>query len=261
MVFYIMISDFPSALNIVKKVLAADFACEETDFDREGIFIRLARDVPGGRRFPLPEKFLAVVSMGTGVVISCSAGRLRWAGANFKKVSRDYVYSTRAIACMDKYVKREHQFMAGPDLKYICTHDTFQPYIANTNVEITLVEGDKLLELYKDTRFPNSLGPYPVPERPMTVAAVARCHGELAGIAAVCAESDPVWQVGVDTLPEFRQRSIGKAIVSAVTGYVLKHGIVPYYSTTVSNIASRRIALSLGYRPAWVEMYSREIQS
>jgi predicted GNAT family acetyltransferase len=62
----------------------------------------------------------------------------------------------------------------------------------------------------------------------------------------------------VDTLPEYRKRGIGKATVSAVSKYILKQGIVPYYSTTMDNEASKSIALALGYKPAWVELYSRE---
>ena len=45
--------------------------------------------------------------------------------------------------------------------------------------------------------------------------------------------------------------------------YPTSHGFVqqieqpPYYSSGISNVASRRIAISVGYQPAWVEMYSR----
>jgi predicted GNAT family acetyltransferase len=70
-----------------------------------------------------------------------------------------------------------------------------------------------------------------------------------------------MWQIGVDTLPAYRNRGIGKAMVSAVTEYILNRGIIPYYSTNASNIASGRITDSLGYRPAWVELYSRELKT
>jgi len=46
-----MISDRESALKVVKKILAADFACEESDFDKEGITFHLSKELEGARRF------------------------------------------------------------------------------------------------------------------------------------------------------------------------------------------------------------------
>jgi hypothetical protein len=40
-----MITDWKFALDIAKKVLTADFACEEKDFDEEGVIIRQAREI------------------------------------------------------------------------------------------------------------------------------------------------------------------------------------------------------------------------
>jgi predicted GNAT family acetyltransferase len=67
-----------------------------------------------------------------------------------------------------------------------------------------------------------------------------------------------MWQLGIDVLPDYRYQGIGRALVSRLTAAVLQKGILPYYTTTVSNIASRRIATSLGYLPAWVELYSAD---
>jgi hypothetical protein len=39
---------------------------------------------------------------------------------------------------------------------------------------------------------------------------------------------------------------------------VLAAGRVPCYSTAVSNIASRSLAIRLGYWPAWTELYALE---
>ncbi len=47
-----MITDQKSALNTVKKVLMADFACEERDFDEEGVIIRQAREISGRAAVP-----------------------------------------------------------------------------------------------------------------------------------------------------------------------------------------------------------------
>ncbi len=253
-----MSADFFSSLNTVKKVLAADFACEESEFEEQGVFIRAAKELPGRRLFPFWEKAFAVASMGRGVVVSCSEARLERARMILGKMSRDDIFGASAVSLMDALVKPDNQHIAGPELKHICAQDIFRPYVPAGDIKITLVEDAKELEQYNESRFPNSMG---YPNNPRRVAAVARCSGELAGIAGACADSDNMWQIGVDTLPEYRNRGIGKATVSAVTGYVLIQGIIPYYSTVVSNIDSSGICTALGYKPAWVELYARETKA
>lgn len=251
-----MAADFYAALNTAKKVLAVDFACAESDFDNMGVFIYEAKELPGRRRFPFRLKSMGVASMGRGVVVSCSSERLRWARINLSKLDRNDIYNPYIIGRMAGYVSRDGQCMAGPDLKYVCAPDIFRPFFLHDKTEITLVDDTAGLEKYNDDDpFPDTRG---YANNPRRVMAVARCNGVVAGIASACADSDLMWQIGVDTLPEYRRRGIGKATVSAVTRYILKQGVVPYYSTTLVNEASKGIALALGYKPAWVELYSRE---
>ncbi|MGD1118085.1 MAG: GNAT family N-acetyltransferase [Dehalococcoidales bacterium] len=253
-----MATDFFTTLNTVKKVLALDFACKESDFDNEGVSLYPARELPGRRRFPFRQQSLGVATMGRGVVVSCSAARMRWAKINLSGLSRNDLYDPYIIGRMAGYVKRDGQQMAGPDLKFVCAPDIFNPFFRHDKTEITLVGEAELFKMVGDSRFPNSLGFGYNSERPWTVGALARCDNELVGMAVATADCDEMWQIGVDTLPEYRKRGIGKATVSAVSKYILKQGIVPYYSTTMDNEASKSIALALGYKPAWVELYSRE---
>jgi len=255
-----MISDQKYALQTVKKVLMADYACEERHLEEEGIWFCEARKLEGARRFPRPEQFLAIATAGSGTVISCSPGRLRWAKANLSRLSRDELFAVPAIARMNRYVMRERQYMYGPNLGYICGENNFQQIELPDEIDITLLNEKEISGLYKDKRFPNALGYGRYPQMPDMIAAIAMCRGERIGMAAASADCDIMWQIGIDTLPAYRNRGIGKALVSAVTEAVFKKGILPYYLTGVANIASRRTAISLGYRPAWVELYSREEQ-
>jgi hypothetical protein len=86
--------DWESALRIVRKILTADFACEERCFDAEGVFIFEAKEVAGCRRFPLPEKSLFVVTMGRGVVVSCNADRMQWVVENLSHLTRGDILSS-----------------------------------------------------------------------------------------------------------------------------------------------------------------------
>jgi len=257
-----MISDRGSALRIVRKTLAADFACEEGDFDKEGITFCLSKELEGARRFPLPERFLAVVTMGRGVVVSCSADRLRWARTNLRRFAPEALFDASAIARMEKYVARDHQTMFGPELRYICTQDTFHPYPLGGEIEANLIREVSIKQLYENNWFPHALGRQHDPQRPRLLACSAEHDGVIVGLAAASADSDSMWQVGIDVLPDYRNRGIGKALVSQLTEALFDLEKLPYYLTTgMVNISSRRIAVSLGYRPAWVELYSGEHRS
>jgi len=257
-----VVSNRKSALQVVRKILAADFACEESDFDKEGITFCLARELEGARRFPLPEKFLAVVTMGRGVVVSCSAERLRWARTNLKSFSPEALFYASAIARMEKYVARDHQTMFGPELKYICTEDSLQPHRLDGEIDIDLIQEESIKQLYGSNLFPHALGRQHDPQRPRLLACSAKHDGVIVGLAAASADSDSMWQVGIDVLPDYRNRGIGKALISRLTEALFDIEKLPYYQTTgMANISSRRIAVSLGYRPAWVEVYSGEPRS
>jgi GNAT superfamily N-acetyltransferase len=253
-----MISDRGSALRIVRKILAADFACEEGDFDKEGITFCLSKELEGARRFPLPEKFLAVVTMGRGVVVSCTADRLHWARTKLKSRSPEALFYALAIARMEKYVARDHQTMFGPELKYICTQDSLQPYHLSGEIEVDLIQEERIKQLYGDNLFPNALGCRYNRQRPRLLGCSAEHDGVTVGLATGSADCDSMWQVGIDMLPDYRDRGIGKALVSRLTEALLKIEKLPYYSTGISNISSRRTAISVGYRPAWVEIFSKE---
>jgi len=253
-----MISNRESALKLVRQILAADFACEESAFDKEGITFHLAKELEGARRFPLPEKFLAVVTMGRGAVVSCSAERLRWARTNLKSFSAAALFYALAIARMEKYVARDHQTMFGPELKYICTQDSLHPYRLDGEVGIDLIQEESIKQLYGNNLFPNALGRRYDPQRPRLLGCSAKHDGVTVGLATASADSDSMWQVGIDILPDYRDRGIGKALVSQLTEALFKIRKLPYYSTGISNISSRRTAISVGYRPAWVEIFSQE---
>ncbi len=247
-----------SALEVVSRTLAADYGCDEGAFQQDGVFFCVAPG-KGARGFEIPDRFLAVVSMGRGIVISCSANRLRWAKANLASISPDRFFFGPAIARMHDYVARAGQRMVGPDLKFVCTQQDLRRI--QTDVEVELVEGVEIAALYPNSSFPNALGRADNPLRPTVIVCLAKSRGTVVGMAAAKADSDLMWQVGIDTMPGYRRMGIAKALVARLTGRILERGRIPYYATWISNIGSQHTALSVGYTPVWAELYSRDATS
>ena len=59
---------------------------------------------------------------------------------------------------------------------------------------------------------------------------------------------DEVEEPGVDTLPDYRRRGYGKAVVSQTTRRILEIGRVPIYRCNARNEPSVRLALAVGYQ-------------
>jgi len=248
--------DNKSAIQIAKKVLAADLVCETGSFDKESITVNIARESEGARRFPVREHSLNIATFGAGIAISCSPNRLQWIKENLWQLSRDEVFSASTISLMEQLVSRDNQTIAGPDLKYICTPETYQTQNPVEGIEISVIEDKEVLALYKSDKFTNAIGLKHNPKRPRVIATTAVNKGEIIGVAAASADCDEMYQVGIDVLPEYRKSGIGKELVSVITKAIFDLGKVPYYSSWANNIVSIRLAISVGYRPTWIEVYA-----
>jgi GNAT superfamily N-acetyltransferase len=197
--------------------------------------------------------------MGAGTVVSCDASRLEWARAELAPLDRNQLFSADTSARIAARVHRDGQMLAGPDLKFVCAENDLRPAQMPADVQIEIVDGPAVTQFYAHTGFRHALSYLTGSPRPDMVAAVARLGGEIAGIFGASSDCDTMWQIGVDVIEGKRGGGIGRAIVGRLTTEVLGRGRVPYYSTVVSNLRSSRLALGLGYRPAWVELYARSL--
>ncbi|HEY7415117.1 MAG TPA: GNAT family N-acetyltransferase [Ktedonobacteraceae bacterium] len=246
-------------LQAIRKVLAANLACHEDDFMKDGTFISVAEVREGRMKFPLREKSLSMVTMGKSVRISCSADWIDWAKKYLGSLTREQLFSASTIAQIQHYVELDRQWIAGPVQKYVCSRDDLKPFFVPEEINVTLVERKDIPSLYEHDQFQHALSNQVQSVRPDVLASVAEHRGNVVGIAGASADCEVMWQIGVDILAEHQGRGIGKALVGTLTRALWKKGIIPYYSTTVSNLQSRQLASSLGYWPAWIELYTKEL--
>ena len=78
--------------------------------------------------------------------------------------------------------------------------------------------------------------------------------GKLIGLAGASADCPNMWQIGIDVLPEYRNRGVASALTSALAVEILRRNKVPFYCCAWSNLASARNAMRSGFSPAWVQM-------
>lgn len=78
--------------------------------------------------------------------------------------------------------------------------------------------------------------------------------GRLVGLAACSADCEPMWQIGIDVLPDYRRQGVASALTARLAVEILNRGKVPFYCCAWSNLASARNAIRSGFRPAWTEL-------
>ena len=102
--------------------------------------------------------------------------------------------------------------------------------------------------LYPNTDFPNALSEKENPDRPDVLA--------LAALAGASADTDALWQVGIDVKERYRGHGLGTTLVSLLCDRIEALGKTPFYGTVLANLHSQNIALNTGFYPAWVEISS-----
>lgn len=78
--------------------------------------------------------------------------------------------------------------------------------------------------------------------------------GKILGMAGASADSPIMWQIGINVMPEAEGLGIAKMLVKLLKNEIIRRGILPFYGTAISHLASQSVALGSGFHPAWIEL-------
>jgi len=81
---------------------------------------------------------------------------------------------------------------------------------------------------------------------------MAAYDNDLIVAVAACEEYREIWDIGVDTLPEYRGHGLAGYLVKELALETEKRGKVAGYNTWSANIASTKVALNAGFYPVWL---------
>ena len=98
------------------------------------------------------------------------------------------------------------------------------------------------------------------PEAPDLLGVAALRGGKLLGMAGASADSPTMWQIGINVEPEARGEGVGTLLVALLKNEILGEGVLPFYGTAMSHLASQRTALAAGFLPAWAELVTERIE-
>ncbi len=239
-------------LQIAMDQSAVDLNCEPADFLSEENKVVLSHKSEGARKYLELPFSCNLVSYGSNIVASVQPEYAQLVKDYVNRFPVEHCFETPNLHVLNDAFRDRGQlvcFMAEywlPDLDKVCLLDC--PY------ELRVLTQADFPPLYRP-EWGNALCEK---RKELDVLGVgAYDKGGLVGFAACSADSDTMWQIGVDVLPEYRRQGVASAVTSKLTREILNRGKVPFYCCAWSNVKSARNAVRCGYRPAWVEMTAK----
>jgi RimJ/RimL family protein N-acetyltransferase len=251
----------------IKAQIALEFNCSPEDFDKTENVITAACLNEKRRKFSDKSFFLQMATFGKGTVISADESIHPWLTEWVKGKQGMWLFEQHNYFELECELRKHGYKMA-------LTHHMFMPVPiscveARSDVEkqamsfvesgynIKWLEQKDIAPFYGNENFPNAICDKFKPERPDVLCVVAMDGDKIMGMAGCSADTPQLWQIGIDVLPEYRGRGVAKTLVTLLKNETFRRGAIPYYGTSLSNLASWKTALECGFRPLWVEAESQ----
>jgi Predicted acetyltransferase len=231
----------PKMLEIVRKQLAIDMNCNTEDLVKDGIVFCEAKLNIGRRMFDRQSPFLEIATMGKGIVVSADSDILTKLKPLLENKTREDVFVA--------------PFIYGHSLYYIPDCNRLKKLPMPDGFNFYIKEGKEIHNLYEISGFENAIQYDINHPRPDVIVIYAMHDNEIVAMAGASADSNLMWQIGIDVLPRFRNIGLATSLVSNLAIMIMERGIVPYYGTASSNIASQSVAYRSGFIPTWMCSY------
>ena len=238
-------------ISALKEQLAIDLNCEREDFEGRQNVVRILTPSPSKRRNINDELLFFMACFGKATVAAVSQ--------KLEAFMTDYIADMDGFRCFDmplhvleKELAKQGAVISEMEEFYLLNSREIQP--VSPSFEFEILEGEAIQKLYADHRFHMAMGYSQETARRDMLAVVAYEKGEILGVAAASNDTDHIWQIGIDVVPESQKHHVATDLVKIISNEVLKRKRIPYYGTAWSNIASKRVAINAGYKPVWVEM-------
>ena len=235
--------------------LCADFCCDKDAVLDDKNHFNEYTFLPGRRRFKEKEEcYLKLAVVNGKVLFAGRADILDWCEKNYAEKTGEWFFEAKNMRKLnDRFHEDGYQIaMAHPF--YISQSPS---RVDTGDYEIKWYRGDEIEIFRGDNRFEEAYSF--CEEAPDVLGVSAILDGKIVGMAGASADSPTMWQIGINVDENAGHHGIGKMLVGLLKNEILKEGVLPYYGTGFSHLASQRVALGCGFVPAWVELVTEKI--
>lgn len=233
------------------KQMSLDYCCtEEEAVDSENHFTEYT-PLEGRRRFDETEEgcFLKIASVYGKLLVTGRKDIVGVLQEKFRSFSGAWFMEAGILASLNallgqygRQIEQVHPF-------YLAEQKTD---VKTDGYQIVWYEREEIKQFAGDVRFTEAFAFKEAAPDVLGVAAMR--DGKLLGMAGASADSPYLWQIGVNTIKGFEARGIGTMLTARLKNALLDRGVLPYYGTAVSHIASQRVAIKAGFLPLWTEL-------
>ncbi|MCQ2527349.1 MAG: GNAT family N-acetyltransferase [Lachnospiraceae bacterium] len=236
--------------DILTRQLAIDF-CTDVDsvLSKENIFTEYKR-IEGRRIFQERECFLKVAVVNGKILASGKKNIIEWVRDKYKNGNGAWFMDMECLHELEEGLSNFGCRIGQAHPFYIATN---QSDVETKDYDIRFFVGKELEQFRGDERFGEAFIFDVLPKDEIGVGAYK--NGKILGMAGATSDSDMMWQIGINVMPEAEGLGIGTMLVSIIKNEILSRGKLPFYGTSMSHTASQRVALAAGFTPAWAELY------
>ena len=247
-------------LKIAMAQSAVDLSADASDFEKSENVVVTSHESDGARRYLKLPFSCQLVSYGNNVVASVLPEFREITEHYINKYPVEHLFETPHLHVLNEALMAKGQkicFMAEyflPDVEALKerTVEDAGPY------KIKILTQEDFADLY----LPEWSNALCKDRKHLDVLGVgAYDNGRLIGLVGCSADSDTMWQIGIDVLPEYRRQGIASTLTSRLAVEILNRGKVPFYCAAWCNVKSVRNAIKSGFRPAWVEMTAKPCET
>ena len=219
--------------KVICRYIADSLNCTVGQLEQEGtFFVRNEKEKSG---------YLKILSIKDANIISLSEDQEEIGKSALIGKNRDELY--------------ESDLILGQTIHYIPDIKNIQKQPFPSTYTFFMYEGNELMELKKVTGFDNSLVFDKNGHTDTDIVLCARKDGNIFAIASASNVTDTIMEIGVDVKKEYREKGLASLLVKNLTAVLLERKKVPFYSASVTNLASQAVAIRSGYMPFWTDTY------
>ncbi len=226
----------------VKEELARHWGCDAVVIDSDK------------NEFIIDKKqFFNMCTFGKHILIRGNKDMITWVKEQeFVDKEAKVIMNSDSLYQVEDKLREYGKRLAGEHVRYLF-ENTIEIEEPKNGIRYETFKLDGIQELWKWKDFHNALN------YKTDVIAVGAFDGDkLVALAGADNNMEPLWQIGIDTLPDYRGRGLAVYLVNRLAREIVQCDKIPFYTTWSPNIASCRVALSAGFFPAWLEYFVDE---
>lgn len=241
--------------DILCRQIAIDYCCTPEEVLDPFLHFMEHRSLEGRRRFQEGTECFLKLAVINGKILFC--GRIdimKWCRDSFANADAEWFLEAKNLRSLNDRIHRDGYQIEAAHPFYIAEHLS-EP--VKSEYEIRWYRGDEIEQFRNDKRYREA---YAFSEdAPDIIGVAAVQNGRIVGMAGASCDSPTMWQIGINVDPKAKNAGIGTMLVSLLKNELLKNGILPYYGTSMSHIASQKVALRSGFLPAWAELVTSKL--